>query len=318
MRPKTSSRAFAALAAGGLVVEGVAAWLAYAWTARSLPCTFEPARAFFGPSTACPVPVALVGHDTYLPAAICGALVVASAVLFLASFTGTAVATLRAKRSCARRRAPYPWPATAISAWSERPPKWLMVVPEDDPDAYCLGLFRPWVVVSSGLLQRLGEPALKAVLEHEASHRRRRDPLRYAVGKSLARGLFFVPLLVDLAEATLAENEASADARAVGFAGRRAVVTAMLETVAHPSAPAGSAGMATEEFLRLRIDALESGKRPRVRLRPARLVASGLGLALLLGAGVWLASSPHPRVVMLQPHLVHSMPMGTRKTPLKP
>jgi Zn-dependent protease with chaperone function len=151
------------------------------WATRSLPCNFEPARALFGQGTACPAPVALVGHDTFVPAVICGALVIASVLVFLRSFTGMAVASSRAKRDCSRQRVPFPSPVAAMSAWSQRPPKWLVVVPEGDPVAYCLGLLRPRVVVSSGLLERLDCPSLKAVLEHEASHRRRRDPLRQAI-----------------------------------------------------------------------------------------------------------------------------------------
>ncbi|MHB1497561.1 MAG: M48 family metalloprotease [Acidimicrobiales bacterium] len=282
--------------AGSLGAEGAAAWLAYAWAARSLSCNFASARALFGPGAACPVPVALAGQDAFVPAAVSGAVVVASAIVFLASLAGMAVASCRAGRYCARRRVYYPLPPVARSMGFPEVPRWLVVLPEGTPAAYCTGLLWPRVVVSSGLLGRLGEPALRAVLAHELSHRRRRDPLRYALAKSLARGLFFVPSLGDLADATLADNEASADARAVGSAGRGAVVDALLEMMAaHPPVPAGSAAMAGGDILRVRVEALESGKHPRPHLRPARMATSLLALAALLGAGAWLAAPPRRR-----------------------
>ena len=321
MRAKASSRAFVALSGLGLATEGVAAWLAYDWGARSLPCSFAPARALFGSGNACPLPAPLVGGDDIVPAALCGVLVVASLALFLVSFTGAAIATLRAERFCARRRDPSPLPATAMSAFpgcdlAPQVPKWLVVVPDVVPVAYCLGLFQPRVVVSKGLLEHLDGPSLKAVLEHEGSHRRRRDPLRHVLAKSLARALFMVPSLRDLADATLAEHEASADARAVSSAGRKAVVTALLQMVTHPHAPSGAAAMAAEDILRFRIKALESGEHPKVRLRPERLAESGLGLLLTLGAGVWLAASPYPRhFVVVQPHVVTVNPKGSFGAP---
>jgi hypothetical protein len=56
MRSPSSSRAFIALLISGLVVEALAASLAYSWAARVLPCRFSPAQAVFGRSYACPVP----------------------------------------------------------------------------------------------------------------------------------------------------------------------------------------------------------------------------------------------------------------------
>ena len=55
----------------------------------------------------CPVPIALVGHDTLVPAVLLGLLVAASVALFARSLAATAVATMRAKRDCARRAVGY-------------------------------------------------------------------------------------------------------------------------------------------------------------------------------------------------------------------
>ena len=102
-RGPNTSRVFTVLVTSGLLAEGAAAWLAYRWAAQALPCRWAPARAVFGPSTTCPVPIALVGHDTLVPAVLLGLLVAASVALFARSLAATAVATMRAKRDCARR-----------------------------------------------------------------------------------------------------------------------------------------------------------------------------------------------------------------------
>jgi Zn-dependent protease with chaperone function len=305
-RSRTSSRSFWALAASGLASEGVAAWLAYAGAARALPCRFGPAQTIVGRSLECPVPVILVGHDSFVPAVLLGALVLASLALFALSFVGIAVATARARRACAKCRTRRPVPIKA-EVTAARSPKWLVVVEEPSPVAYCIGLLRPWVELSSGLLDRLSGPGVRAVLAHEASHRRRRDPLRAALGRSLARGLFFVPSLRDLADATLAENEISADLEAASLAGRENLAAALLAMLKSP-APPGSAPMATEDLLQVRLDALETNKRPAVRPKRARLVMSALFMGALLAAGAWLPRYPAAHVVRSPSPTVPAVP----------
>jgi Zn-dependent protease with chaperone function len=240
-----------------------------------------------------------VGHDSFVPALLLGLLVLSSVTLFVVSFARTVMATARARRACVRHRTPM-LAALEGALCGVAGPRWVVVVVDEAPAAYCLGLFRPWVVVSTGLLGRLDKPGLRAVLEHEASHRRRRDPLRATLARSLARALFFVPSLKNLAEATLAENEVSADAKAVGSVGRADLISALLVLLGHP-APVGSATMATKHLLTLRLDALESGKRQAVRLPLGPLIISAVLVAGLLGTAAWLPNYPTS-------HLVRSLP----------
>jgi Zn-dependent protease with chaperone function len=292
---RTCSRAFTALVATGLIVEGTAGWLVYVWSARVLPCRFSPAQTLLGRSSDCPVPVTLFGHDSFVPVFALAALVFVSIVLFSASFARIAVATLLARRACAHRR--IVGPTVLLSVTSAN---WLVVVDDDAPTAYCMGFVKPWVVVTSGLVERLTEPSLRAVLAHETSHRRRRDPFRSALATSVARGLFFVPSLRDLAAATLAENEISADAKAIGLVGRGNLVTGLLAVVGHP-VPAGSAAIATHGLLQLRLDALESGRRPIVHLRTGRLAVSAVLIAALLATAAWLPRYPRTHIVESAP-----------------
>ncbi len=113
------------------------------------------------------------------------------------------------------------------------------VIPDERPQAFCAGLVAPRVYISSGAVALLDETALTAVLAHEAHHARRRDPLRLAVGRVLARALFFVPGLGELVrrQQTLAELGADENAVNAGPASRSALARAMLAF--SESSPAG-------------------------------------------------------------------------------
>jgi hypothetical protein len=62
--------------------------------------------------------------------------------------------------------------------------------------AFCAGLLRPRVFVTSGMVASLADDELDAVLVHEAEHAHRRDPLRRLAGRAAADVLFWLPLIV--------------------------------------------------------------------------------------------------------------------------
>jgi hypothetical protein len=105
-----------------------------------------------------------------------------------------------------------------------------LLIPDPQPLAFCAGLFRPRVYVSTGAVAMLDDAALCAVLAHERHHARRRDPLRLAAGRVLAEALFFLPGLAALLERQQALAELSADESAVNLApaNRPALARAML------------------------------------------------------------------------------------------
>lgn len=102
----------------------------------------------------------------------------------------------------------------------------------EDPrrHAFCAGLLRPRVYVSSGAIATLDEAALRAVLLHERHHARRRDPLRLACGRVLARAAFFVPGVRELVCHHHSLAELGADEQAINADGdnRSALARAML------------------------------------------------------------------------------------------
>jgi Zn-dependent protease with chaperone function len=93
------------------------------------------------------------------------------------------------------------------------------VILGERPHAFCAGLLRPVVYVSTGALQELGDEELEAVLAHEQLHRMRRDPLRIASARVLGEALFFLPVLRRLAARYAALAELAADEHAVAALG---------------------------------------------------------------------------------------------------
>ena len=105
-----------------------------------------------------------------------------------------------------------------------------LIIQDEVPRAFCAGLWRPRTYISSAALDLLDGKALDAVLAHERHHAERRDPLRLATMRVIARALFFVPPLADLARRQVSLAELSADEHAVIAAAgdRSALARAML------------------------------------------------------------------------------------------
>jgi Zn-dependent protease with chaperone function len=111
----------------------------------------------------------------------------------------------------------------------------VVVVRDRRPLAFCAGLLRPALYVSDAALARLGEPELRAVIEHEAHHARRRDPLRQVAAQTAADAFGFLPPLRGLARSTAALADLAADAAAVAAVGSRAPLAAALLALEEPA-----------------------------------------------------------------------------------
>src|SRR4051794_26877069 len=118
-----------------------------------------------------------------------------------------------------------------LAAMNPQPLHGALLIGDSIPRAFCVGLLRPRVYVSTGAVEMLDEAALEVVLAHERHHARHRDPLRLAAGRVLARALFFLPGLGDLAARQQALAELSADESAVAavLEHRSALARAMLD-----------------------------------------------------------------------------------------
>jgi Zn-dependent protease with chaperone function len=160
----------------------------------------------------------------------------------------------------------------------------VLLVDADAPVAFCAGWLRPRVYVSTGVLERLSERELRAVLAHERQHWALRDPLRLAVGRVLCQALFFLPVLNALHSDYADAAELTADAAAlVALDGAGAALASAMLTL-------GATGSEGEVAISSRrVDALLG--QPVDWQRPRLLLSTALVTLVLLVALVWRASA---------------------------
>jgi hypothetical protein len=151
------------------------------------------------------------------------------------------------------------------------------------PLAFCSGLLRPRVFVSEGTLERLSEDELAAVVEHEAHHAARRDPLRILIARAIGDAYSFGAL----GRREQALSELAADDAAVRSRGAAPLASALLTF--HGEA----AQIAPERVDRL-TGAKPGGEISRALVAGAGVVIAGLVILLALG----LLVNGHPRVCL--------------------
>jgi Zn-dependent protease with chaperone function len=166
--------------------------------------------------------------------------------------------------------------------------------------AFCAGLLRPRVVMTSALLDALDPDERQAVVEHELSHVRGGAPLKLLLGHLAVRTLFWVPLLRDLADRYVLLTELQADRHAIAVTSRSALAGALSQALEAP-AIVGSAGLA--DHAAARIDRLfdARAKLPRL-IKPQRAALTLLAVAAV--AGVAYSS---PRLSSSQSAQLHTM-----------
>lgn len=150
---------------------------------------------------------------------------------------------------------------------------------EEGHGACTSGPLRPVILLGRGTVERLDTEELRAVVEHEAAHRRRLDPLRCALRRLVVQHVLIDPW----AARAVARREVAAD-RAALRAGvsRPALARALLKVPTADRAAVGF-GPATEQRVRA---LLVPGA---VETRAARALAvtigavAGLGLCLRTG-----------------------------------
>lgn len=143
------------------------------------------------------------------------------------------------------------------------------------PYAFCAGLIRPRVYVSTGARSVLNPSELRAVLAHEEHHASQRDPLRLLVARVASEALFFLPILGRARQRYGALAEIAADEAAVrSTGGPGPLAAAMLRFDQH--ATAGAVGITPEC-----VDHL-LGDRPRWDLSASLLAGAVLSIVGIL------------------------------------
>lgn len=154
------------------------------------------------------------------------------------------------------------------------------VLPFAAPQAFVIGVWRPLMFVTEGLLAGAHRAHATSALAHERSHLRRRDPLRRALaGVALA---FHLPGVASRLERKVGRaHEIAADAQAAADVGStQDVATALVAMTRARRVPFGAAMAFGAGDVQARVHALlDDG--PRVdRLQPSALLIGLLALCL--------------------------------------
>ena len=157
----------------------------------------------------------------------------------------------------------------------------VIVIAAPQPLAFCFGLLRPRICISTGLIEMLTDAELRAVLWHENHHRRRFDPLRGLVVEALAAPFAFLPVAGELRDLMMMHAELAADRYAMGCAGRPALAGALHKILTHPLAvpiplATGVSGLSATD---VRIARLLDEREPRLHLSAHSLLSSGAIIA---------------------------------------
>ena len=155
------------------------------------------------------------------------------------------------------------------------------------------GLFRPRILVSTGLAVALTRAEIGAVLAHEREHLRHRDPLRLLAARLFAAWGCYLPAARWLASRAALGHELGADRAAAGRAGRGVLAGALLKLAGTPACAAVAAANpegSGSRSLEARVTQLEAGRPPRQRPAVSRLLASAGTLAVLAPAALCCAA----------------------------
>jgi Zn-dependent protease with chaperone function len=159
----------------------------------------------------------------------------------------------------------------------------IVLLTNSAPLAFCFGLRKPGICLSTGLLDTLSNKELKAVLLHEAHHCRHFDPLRTFLVDLLAALFFFLPVASEWCKFFAASTELAADRYAIRLAGRFSLAGALHKLLTYRSPlpfPAGVGGVSRFSTLDARLTQLLGDSRMMPRLSHRSLVSSSLLLIL--------------------------------------
>jgi Zn-dependent protease with chaperone function len=102
-----------------------------------------------------------------------------------------------------------------LLAESDLRPNQVLLFPSRLRFACTVGLISPKILISTQILESLKDDEVEAVLRHEQSHMRRRDPLRGVLTAFFAHFFFFLPWARKLVTASRKDSELIADRHAL-------------------------------------------------------------------------------------------------------
>lgn len=294
--------AFASLIAATAVVTGM---LLGGLAVLGGTCVVRLAATIIGALSSCVFFLAELKQVPVAPLVLTG-LSVASAL----AFVRTLVAYLREQRLLRTLPLEPIEDGPLTEAMHAAPAQRVYVVPASRASAFCYGLVRPRIVITSGLLARLNAAEQAATVWHELHHARSREPLKCLCARLATSTFFWIPALRDLLDRYLLAKELAADRAAIRRTSTRALAGALYEASLEPASIA-TVGMA--ELAGARVERLFDANAPlpplfqRSRLAATGLVLAGLTLLLEMPLRLDLSESVHLRSMLLSSGL-HGLP----------
>ena len=250
---------------------------------------------------------ALVAGGTADPASVVAVLVLVLAtfgvMLGLTSLLRQLLATLSLIRALLSRRTTVSRRVAAVAGSLGLGGR-VDIVRDVRPFSFCYWFRRPRICLSTGLIRRLDEAELRAVLAHERYHLQQRDPLRLVVARYFAAGLYVVPVVEELVEYYTVQKEVAADQAAVrAMGGVRELASALFKAL--PEADEVDLGLLVPvgslSVTEARIDQLLDGRAVPLVLSPA---AVALSSGALLAAAVLALGGALPPAALAVPSLL--------------
>lgn len=164
----------------------------------------------------------------------------------------------------------------------------VVVIPADQPAAYCVAGQPDTVVVTTAALERLDETQLAAVLAHENAHLTGRHHQVHMLLRALAASAPRLPLFSAAAGAVAELLEMCADDAAARGHGRMPLLGGMLALSGQRSVTAAALGAADTAVL-TRVARLSAPAPGRTRWRHAVALITVTGLSILTPLAVGLA-----------------------------
>lgn len=146
----------------------------------------------------------------------------------------------------------------------------VVILPSEVPVAFAVGILRPRVIITTGLLELLEPTERRAVVEHELAHLRLGHTRVLFFTSIIAFSYSWLPPVQWAMGGLRREFEASADDQAAAVCGSKPLLLALAKVGIYASNWA-VASFADSDTLRYRIKRLEAGSTSRSKIVPAGL-----------------------------------------------
>lgn len=143
--------------------------------------------------------------------------------------------------------------------------------------AFCLGLHKPKIYISTGLISKMTKSELEAIVLHEKCHLKHNDPLILTILSSIYSLFPYLPVFSDLIRNLRIERELQADRQVVlSLGGNQELLSVMRKLLSLPKKDnfAFSLGIGDQDTIELRIQALLGSNLAYRKFYPLNIIIS--------------------------------------------